>query len=223
MARGESLKSDSISTHSSYKEPFHETAFFQYLLILLVIATLVVSASNWLNIDVQQLGQPAQQTIDANNFLAKMTAHPEASSYVGVSPLNIIQVNNNNLANLQSQIAGLDTSFIGSFIVQYTDAIVIYDYTNNVVKGTVSLQQPQQAQLPADFSAKLNAHPELQGLGAEQPTGGQIDQASLDTLTQQFPNVYANAKVGDFLLRYSTILIIYDYNADVIVNAVTLG
>jgi hypothetical protein len=182
-----------------------------------------VSASNWLNIDVQQLGQPAQQTIDANDFLAKMTAHPEASSYVGVSPLNIIQVNNNNLANLQSQIAGLDTSFLGSFIVQYTDAIVIYDYENNVVRGTVALQQPQQAQLPADFSAKLNAHPELQGLGAEQPVGGQIDQASLDTLMQQFPNVYANAKVGDFLLRYTTRLIIYDYNRDLIVNAVNLG
>ena len=81
----------------------------------------------------------------------------------------------------------------------------------------------RQAQLPADFLAKLNAHPELAGLENEQPVGGQLDQASLGTLRQQFPNVYANAKVGDFLLRYSTRLIIYDYNSDAIVNAVDLG
>jgi hypothetical protein len=66
-------------------------------------------------------------------------------------------------------------------------------------------------------------HPELAGLENEQPVGGQIDQASLDTLRQQFPDVYADAKVGDFLLRCTTRLIIYDYNADTIVNAVNLG
>jgi len=85
------------------------------------------------------------------------------------------------------------------------------------------LQQPQQAALPEDFYAKLNAHPEISGLENEQPIGGQLDQASLDTLRQQFPQVYANAKVGDFLLRYTTRLIIYDYNADAMVNAVNLG
>ncbi len=162
-------------------------------------------------------------SIDAYDFLAKLTAHPEASSYVGISPLNIIQINTNNIDNLQAQIAGLDTSFLGSFIVQYTDSVVIYDYNNDIILGTVSLQQPQQAELPEDFLTKLNAHPELAGLEAEQPIGGQLDQASLDTLKQQFPDVYANAKVGDFLLRYTTRLIIYDYNADVMVNAVNLG
>jgi len=108
-------------------------------------------------------------------------------------------------------------------LIQYTDSIVIFDYNNDVIKGTVSLQQPQQGQLPGDFFTRMNAHPELADLANEQPVGGQIDQASLNTLSQQFPNVYANAKVGDFLLRYSTILIIYDYDADVIVNAVALG
>ena len=77
--------------------------------------------------------------------------------------------------------------------------------------------------MPADFFAKLNSHPELQGLQDQQPTGGQLDEASLNTLNQQFPDVYANAKVGDFLLRYQTKLIIYDYAQDRIVNAVGLG
>lgn len=219
MVRGGSVKSD--YTPTSYSEPFHEKPFFHYLLLILVLAALAVSILALYNTD--GLVNPfAQRTVNVNDFLAKLTAHAEMGVYVGVAPLNIVQVDNNNIANLQTQIVGLNASYIGSFIVQYTDAIVIYDYNNDVIKGTVSLQQPQ-AQLPADFLAKLNAHPELQGLEAEQPIGGQLDQASLDTLMQQFPNVYANAKVGDFLLRYTTKLIIYDYNADVIVNAVDLG
>ena len=205
-----------------FNEPFHKSSAFHYIIIILIIATLFVSGLVLL--DVKQIkASLLPQTIDANDFLAKLTAHPEASSYVGISPLNIIQINTNNIANLQAQIAGLDTSFLGSFIVQYTDSVVIYDYNNDIILGTVSLQQPQQAGLPGDFLTKLNAHPEVAGLETEQPIGGQIDQDSLDTLMQQFPEVYANAKVGDFLLRYTTRLIIYDYNADAIVNAVNLG
>tara|TARA_B100000315_G_scaffold236250_1_gene251880 strand:- start:306 stop:977 length:672 start_codon:yes stop_codon:yes gene_type:complete len=223
MAKG-GLKTGSNYSSTYYKEPMHETAGFHYLLLILVLVSLAVSV--FILLDTGQITGAVTgdtQTIDANDFLAKLTAHPEAQSYVGVSPLNIIQVNNNNLANLQTQIAGLDASFLGNFLVQYTDSIVIYDYNNNVVMGSISLQQPQQAALPGDFFTKLNAHAELAGLGNEQPTGGQIDQASLDTLMQQFPNVYGNAKVGDFLLRYSTILVIYDYNSDSIINAVALG
>ncbi|MDP7322433.1 MAG: hypothetical protein QF729_00615 [Candidatus Woesearchaeota archaeon] len=205
-----------------FNEPFHKSSAFHYIIIILIIATLFVSGLVLL--DVKQIkASLLPQTIDANDFLAKLTAHPEASSYVGISPLNIIQINTNNIDNLQAQIAGLDTSFLGSFIVQYTDSVVIYDYNNDIILGTVSLQQPQQAGLPGDFLTKLNAHPELAGLETEQPIGGQIDQASLDNLMQQFPEVYANAKVGDFLLRYTTKLIIYDYNTDAIVNAVNLG
>ena len=83
--------------------------------------------------------------------------------------------------------------------------------------------QQQLPQLPADFFTKLNKHSELQGLQNQQPIGGQLDADSLNTLKQQFPDVYANAKVGDYLLRYQTKLIIYDYNADKIVNTVNLG
>ena len=205
-----------------FNEPFHKSSAFHYIIIILIIATLFVSGLVLL--DVKQIkASLLPQTIDANDFLAKLTAHPEASSYVGISPLNIIQINTNNIDNLQAQIAGLDTSFLGSFIVQYTDSVVIYDYNNDIILGTVSLQQPQQAGLPGDFLTKLNAHPELAGLETEQPIGGQIDQGFFVYLKQQFPDVYANAKVGDFLLRYTTRLIIYDYNADVMVNAVNLG
>src|SRR3989338_8414202 len=208
---------------SSYREPFYEKGVFQYIKLVLIIATLIVGIFILLKTNQITGAAVAQQTMSIEDFLSRLTSHPEAQAYVGVSPLNVIQINSNNLPNLQAQIAGLDTSYLGSFLVQYSDAIVIYDYNNNVVRGTVALQQPQQASLPEDFSAKLYVHPEASGLENEQPIGGQLDANSLATLRQQFPNVYADAKVGDFLLRYSTRLIIYDYNNDVIVNAVNLG
>jgi hypothetical protein len=207
-------------TRGRYSEPLHEKTFFQYAVILLIIGAFVFSLMAYLN-TVYLRDTLVPRTIDVNDFLSKLTAHEEMGAFVGVSPLNIVQVNQNNIANLQTQINGLDSSFIGSFLVQYTDAIVIYNYDNDEIKGILSLGQ-QQAQLPADFSSKLNAHTELAGLESEQPVGGQIDEASLNTLKQQFPDVYANAKVGDFLLRYGTRLIIYDYDQDRIVNTVNL-
>jgi len=215
MVRGGSLKS------SSYEEPIHEKPIFHYIIIILIIATLTISTIALVNTN-QLKDALVPQTVSVEDFLKKLTSHDEMKSLVGISPLNIIQVNNNNIANLQSQINGFDSSYIGSFLVQYSDAIVIYDYDNDEIKGSVSFQQPE-ATLPDDFYTKLNTHPELSGLQNEQPVGGIMDEASLNTLKQQFPDVYANAKVNDFLLRYSTKLIIYDYNADSIVNSVDLG
>lgn len=218
---GGNLKQDD----SSNKEPLHKSAIFHYIIILLIIATLVVSILALISVNELKKSSGAQITgraVDANDFLGKLTAHDETKAYVGVSPLNIVQVDSNNIDNLKAQINGLDSSHLGDFIVQYTDAIVIYDYNNDVIKGALNLQAGQP-QLPADFFAKMNVHSELAGLENEQPIGGQLDEASLNTLIQQFPDVYANAKVGDYLLRYETRLVIYDYNADAIVNAVNLG
>ncbi len=220
MARGGNIKSSSNYSGSNPAN-LHEKPVFHYVIILLVIATLVVSILALVN--TYQLKKAViPKAVSPEQFLKKLISHSEMKAYVGVAPLNIVQINSNNLANLQSQISGLDPSYVGNFIIQYTDGIVIYDYDNDKIKGTVSLQQPQQGQLPADFYAKLNKHTELKGLEKEQPVGGQLDQKSLNTLKQQFPDVYKDAKVGDFLLRYKTRLIIYDYNADKIVNAVNL-
>lgn len=221
MMRGDSVKSVHTQ-HHSYYDSLYEMPIFQHLIVFAIIATLVISIFSLFN-TYQLKKSLISQTININDFLKKLTSHNEMKGYVGVAPLNIVQVNNNNIGNLQAQINGLDTSYIGNFIVQYTDRIVIYDYQNDMLRGNVNLQSTQQPQLPADFLTKLYNHPEAQGLQNQQPAGGQIDANSLATLKQQFPDVYANAKVGDFLLRYKTKLIIYDYNADKIVNAVNLG
>ncbi|MEK6968663.1 MAG: hypothetical protein AABX51_08640, partial [Nanoarchaeota archaeon] len=136
MKRGESSSSSSSYT---YREPLHETAIFHYIAILLIIAALIVSIIALVNTNKLK-NALAPQTININDFLNKLTSHDEAKAYVGVSPLNIVQVNSDNIANLQAQIAGLDASYIGNFIVQYTDRIVIYDYDKDALKGAISLQ-----------------------------------------------------------------------------------
>ena len=223
MVRGDSFKpSPSYAHHHAPEEVIYEKPCFQHIIVIAIIATLLISIFSLVN-TYQLKKSLIPKPININELLKKLTAHNEMKSYVGVAPLNIVQINSNNIGNLQAQINGLDLSYIGSFIVQYTDRVVIYDYDNDMIKGNVNLQAPQQAQLPADFFTKLYSHPEAQGLQSQQPAGGQLDANSLATLKQQFPDVYANAKPGDFLLRYQTKLIIYDYSADKIVNVVNLG
>jgi hypothetical protein len=211
------------ATYGQHYGSFHDVPpIVHYAILLLVIASVVLSTLAYVKVRaIEQSVVP--QTIDIDDFLRKLTSHEETKALVGVAPLNIVQITQNNLGNLQSQISGLDTSYVGSYLVQYSDRIVVYDYANDQLKGAVALQQPPVEQLAQDFVSKLYAHPEVQGLQNEQPLGGQLDAESLATLKQQFPDVYANAKVGDFLLRYSTKLIIYDYQNDRVVNAVNLG
>ena len=212
------VKDEAEKEHMHEKRRLYEKPLFQYTLIFLVIATLVISIFSIVNIyELKKALIP--KSIVIQDFLNKLTSHPELKSYAGTTPLNIVQINNNNFANLQSQITGLNASYIGSFIVQYSDRIVVYDYDNDKLKGNVNIPP----QIPADLLAKLNKHSELSGLEKQQPVGGQLDESSLNTLKQQFPDVYKNAKVGNFLLRYPTKLIIYDYKQDKIINAVSIS
>ena len=159
-------------------------------------------------------------TIEIDEFMTKITGHAELSDLNDVPPTNIIQVNTNNLANLQGQIQGLNVNHLGKFLVQYQDMVVLYDYENDIIEGQIPLQQ--QSQLSDDFMDKFYAHEEVAGLAGDQPVGGMLDTESLDTLQEQFPEVYKDAKEGDFLLRFPTALVIYDYGNDQLVNAVPL-
>ncbi|MBI2134885.1 hypothetical protein HYU09_02765 [Candidatus Woesearchaeota archaeon] len=126
MARGGSRKEDNSDK----------------IIIFLLIIIAAVSAISLLNtLELKKSLVP--QAINLDYFLQKLTAHGEMRNYVGVSPSNILQITNSNLATLQSQILGLDVSYVGSFIVQYNDAIVIYDYSKDMIRGTIALQ-PQQ-------------------------------------------------------------------------------
>lgn len=192
-----------------------------YLIVLISLISLVISSISLSKITSMSNPSPSIQLSD---IIEKLTAHEELAEYKDVTPLNIIVISNNNLGNLQGLIQGLDVSYIGDYLLQYADRLIIYDYNNDNIKANMILQAQQQQQtgLPPDFQEKLLAHPELNGADQTTVQGGAIDQASLQQLQQNFPDIYANAKVGDFLLRYSDRLIVYDYNQDRIVVAVPL-
>ena len=152
--------------------------------------------------------------------MGKITGHTELSGLTDVPPTNIIQVNTNNLADLQTQIQGLNVNHIGKFLVQYSDRVILYDYDNDIIEGQIPIEQ--QSQISDDFMNKFYAHQEVAGLAGEQPVGGILDVESLNTLQEQFPEVYKDAKEGDFLLRFPTALVIYDYGNDKLVNAIPL-
>ena len=186
--------------------------------LILIICIISLGVSSYTLYEIKKASQPSQ-IITINQFLAKLTAHNELANYKDIPPLNIVRIDNTNLANLQAQINGLDVSFIGSYVIQYTDRLVIYNFETDKIKANTPLQTQQ---LPQDFFTKLLQHPELKGMDQTAPQGGILDGASLQSLKQQLPDVYKDAQVGDYLLRYPNRLIIYNYQQDKIVNAVNL-
>ena len=183
---------------------------------ILLLVTVGVGISIYSGIEVSKI-KKALVPPDNNDFLKKITGNTVEGNEL---PLNIIRITSDNIKTLQSQIGGLDSGYIGKFLIQYPNKIVVYDLKNDKLEDQISLKQQQQ--IPADFFEKLYKHSELRGLSDSDPVGGIIDSASLATLKQQFPDVYKDAKVGDYLLRYTKMLVIYDYNKDKVVNAVAL-
>jgi len=152
------------------------------------------------------------------DLLDKITANQALSGYKGVTPRLVIKVNKDNLENLKQQISGLNESFIGDYIVNYDDRVVIFDYES----GNIVYDIPLQAQLPADFFTKLLVHPEVKGYENEKPNGRVLDQANLDQLKQTYPTLYKNAEAGDIVLQYSNLLVIYNYQNDQIKDTFNL-
>jgi len=190
-----------------------------YAILFIAIVSLGLSIYSSAGVSgMKKILNPA--VIKGEDITKKATAHSELSAYSNTAPLNIVQITSSNLVTLQSQIQGLDTSYIGKFLIQYPDRIVVYDFEKDSIDAQISIQQ---SQIPEDFFNKLYSHPEIKQLSGETPVGGILDQNSLNTLKQQMPEVYKDAKVGDALLRYTTALVIYDYNNDKVVNAVALN
>ena len=219
MARDNKLRS-SYPSYDHHSQHLYEQPIFQYFMILLIIATLIISAFALVN--TYQLKKfIIPKPIDIKSFISKLTSHTEMKSYAGQTPSNIVQITNNNIGSLQSQIKGLDLSFVGSFLVQFQDKIiVVYDYANDTIKGVINLQPL----LPDDFIAKLNKHNEMKNLQGQKPLAvNQLDESSLSALKSQSPDAYKNAKAGDYILRYQASLVIYDYSKDRIVNSFSIS
>jgi hypothetical protein len=194
-----------------------------YIYLILIILAGTLGVSIYTLTEVRALKTVIiPETVSIEEFLQKLTSHDDLKNYKDIPPLNIMRIDSTNLGNLQAQINGLDATHIGKYIVQYTDRLVIFDFEGNNIIGNLAAQTQPEAQLPQDFFDKLAVHPELQGAETVNPSGGILDQSSLDTLKQRFPDVYKDANVGDYILRYPDRLILYNYQNDQIVGAFAL-
>lgn len=220
MTKTDVPRYSSYSYSSSYTPP----PALIFAMAVLVVASLVIGVYSLIGVnDLKSKLLP--RTIDAGDFIGKLTAHAELSAYKGISPTNVVQITQQNMGQLQQQITGLDAGHIGKFLVQYSDRIVLYDYNKDALEAQLSLPQgggQPGTNAPTDFFTKLAAHSEAQPFMTSNPVGGQLDDASLASLKQQFPDVYNNAKTGDYLLRFPTGLVVYDYSQDKVVTAVPL-
>lgn len=187
--------------------------------LILIVSIISLAVSSFTLYELKKTTKPVQG-IAIDQFLAKLTDHTELADYKGIPPSNIVRVENTNLANLQAQINGLDTSFIGSYIVQYTDRLFIYNLESDKIMANIPLET--QPPMPNDLFTKLLQHPELKGTEQSTPRGGLLDEESLQALKQQLPDVYKDAQAGDYLFRYPDRLVIYNYQQDKIINAVSL-
>lgn len=155
-----------------------------------------------------------------NDFFQKLYGHEQLESLQGIQP-NVIIINSNNFDGLKEQILGLDDTYLGDYLLNYQSVLVIYNYESDQVKSIIPLTQTQ-AQPTTDFYTKLLKHTEMQGYENDIPQGGRIDEKSLSELKAAYPDVYKNAVVGDYLVRYTDKLVIYDFENDVIKDTFTI-
>ena len=116
----------------------------------------------------------------------------------------------------------------GDYVLQYPNLIEIYDFEEDkIVKQfpvtNMDLSQPQgpvggqiggaQPGLPADFLSKLAVHT---GRGGN-PVVAQI--MDVEMLKAEQPAIYEGAKNGQFVVQYSDLLVVYDYEADALVKS----
>ncbi len=186
------------------------------LYLILIVSIISLAISSYTLYEFKKTTQPLQG-LTVNQLLSKLSAHDELADYKDTVPLNIMKIDSSNLPNLQAQINGLDISFIGNYLIQYSDRLLIYDFEADEITADIPLQTQQQ--MPPDFFTKLLQHPELEGLEQVQPQGKILDAASLEALKQQFPDIYKDAHAGEYVLIYPNKLIIYNYQQDRIVNS----
>jgi hypothetical protein len=160
-----------------------------------------------------------QEAVNApNDILEKLTSKSELSSYRGLTG-TVVLITEENLAGLREQINGLDSTYVGKYIITYDDRLIIYDYANDRLDANILLRNQQYA----DLLTKLNNHPELAGYSGENPQGQQLTAAALAEGKSNYPDIYVNAAEGDFVLRFSDLIVVYNYETDTLKDAFKIG
>lgn len=103
----------------------------------------------------------------------------------------------------------------GDYLVITPENAYLYDFKADVVKKIIPVQV--RAPLPEDFYQKLTQHVQI----TAEPQVQQIE--NIAELKQAQPEIYANAKDGDFVVVFANTILVYDYAADQIVDSFTVS
>jgi hypothetical protein len=110
-----------------------------WIILIMVILCLGVSIYSLMEVRALKTAIMPQKTLSMQEFLAKLNSHPELINYRNLNPLNVITITTTNLPSLQGQITGLDVSYIGQYVIQYADRLVIYDLQQDKITGNLAL------------------------------------------------------------------------------------
>jgi hypothetical protein len=153
--------------------------------VILALAFVSLLLSTYSFVKVNQIAKiVARQDASVGDVLKKMTAHPEALRYVGMKPMAMLQVDQNNLESLAKQVNGLGVFAMGSYLVRYSNVLFLYNYAQDLLLGATELQpqtetppqrkeQPgQQPQQPAQPQSEPRpVQPGGERAAPQKPTG----------------------------------------------------
>lgn len=105
----------------------------------------------------------------------------------------------------------------GDLMLEYPLLTLIYDEKTKKVVGKFEMKAT-----PADFAAKLSAHAEMKNYLSKSPQIILIDASNLASLGNQVQGL-TQADIGNYLLAYSDVIFLYDYNNDKIKDMFTIG
>ncbi|HLD42948.1 MAG TPA: hypothetical protein VJB08_03090 [Candidatus Nanoarchaeia archaeon] len=194
------------------------------ILGILVIASLGISVYNLVSIKAAPQNSitgaaTSQQAQEVQEFLNQVTSIQGLEQYRNVNPLAIIQINEQNIAELQQQIAGVTNAHLGEIIIEYPNAIFIYDARTGSVARIISTQEAAANAI----LQRLNSHAELGDLRQITPAIGVISNESLIGLKAQYPSYFNDVTPGQLLVKYPQHLVVYDAQADTIQKIFTIS
>lgn len=69
---------------------------------------------------------------------------------------------------------------------------------------------------------RLLLHEEMKGYNGKTATILLLDETNLPPLQEKYPNIYSDAKFGDYVFVYSDLLVVYDFKNDKILKIFNL-
>ncbi|NQV09319.1 hypothetical protein HQ529_05705 [Candidatus Woesearchaeota archaeon] len=150
-----------------------------------------------------------------DEMVNKLFAHEEAANHMNRAGEAVITKLDDQFLNTakENNATFFQTARNGDYLFEWDDLTLVYNYEGDVIVNFLTREA-----LPADFGQKLFAHPEVADHVGTDPTITRIDDQFLETMRENSQEFFNSANIGDYLLEWSDLAVIYDYATDSLVN-----